>query len=196
MPLPDCFSTRPISVPSSGTSTVYWVQSPWSGTRKLSDKQITRLVRAYAAAYRERIHTLATTTNQDEVPRFTLDTAKDPLLNALRTACTQTLVDLLSSMTEMHDVSSRAVELLSWTLAHKRKPQDRATLYRLKDVVGRRDVGIGSAGLPSYSILLEDRSAAAAVSRHVTNSAARPYFYHEGHRTVISQRALQTYADA
>jgi uncharacterized protein (DUF2252 family) len=34
-----------------------------------------------------------------------------------------------------------------------------------------------------------------AVSRHITDSAIREYFQHEGHRTVISQRALQAHAD-
>jgi uncharacterized protein (DUF2252 family) len=79
----------------------------------------------------------------------------------------------------------------------------------VKDVVGRRGIGIGSAGLPSYNILLEGNSDALendvviyikqaqtpAVSRHITDSAIRGYFQHEGHRTVISQRALQAHAD-
>ncbi|KAJ6094483.1 hypothetical protein N7467_001996 [Penicillium canescens] len=196
--------------------------------KALSDKQITRLVRVYAAAYRERIHTLATCTNQDEVPRFTLDTAKGPLLDALRLARTQTRVGLLCSMTEIHDSERRftsgggafkldsatrekVVEAFNHyleTLPERR--EDCAAMYRIKDVVGRRGVGIGSAGLPSYNILLEGKSealendvviymkqsAAAAVSRHVENSAAHAYFHHEGHRTVISQRALQAQADA
>lgn len=34
-----------------------------------------------------------------------------------------------------------------------------------------------------------------AVSRHITDPAIRDYFQHEGHRTVISQRALQQHAD-
>lgn len=82
-------------------------------------------------------------------------------------------------------------------------------LYRVKDVVGRRGIGIGSAGLPSYNILLEGNSDALendvviylkqaqtpAVSRHITDPAVRGYFQHEGHRTVISQRALQAHAD-
>lgn len=79
----------------------------------------------------------------------------------------------------------------------------------MKDVVGRRGIGIGSAGLPSYNILLEGNSDALendvviyikqaqtpAVSRHITDSSIREYFQHEGHRTVISQRALQAHAD-
>ena len=75
--------------------------------------------------------------------------------------------------------------------------------------MGRRGVGIGSAGLPSYNILLEGHSDALendvviyikqaqtpAVSRHLTDPAVAGYFEHEGHRTVISQRALQAHAD-
>lgn len=34
-----------------------------------------------------------------------------------------------------------------------------------------------------------------AVSRHITERSVRDYFQHEGHRTVISQRALQAHAD-
>ena len=81
--------------------------------------------------------------------------------------------------------------------------------YRVKDVVGRRGIGIGSAGLPSYNILLEGNSDALendvviyikqaqtpAVSQYLTDPAVREYFQHEGHRTVISQRALQAHAD-
>ena len=47
-------------------------------TKALSDEQITELVRTYAAAYRERIHALATGAKNDEVPPFTLDTAAGP----------------------------------------------------------------------------------------------------------------------
>ncbi|KAJ6128461.1 hypothetical protein N7471_009678 [Penicillium samsonianum] len=196
--------------------------------KALSDKQITRLVRVYTAAYRERIHTLATCTNQDEVPRFTLDTAKGPLLDALHSARAQTRVGLLCSMTEIHDSERRftlgggAIKLDSATREKVEEAfnryldtlpgsrEDCACMYRIKDVVGRRGVGIGSAGLPPYNFPLEGKSealendvviymkqsVAAAVSRHVKNSAADAYFHHEGHRTVISQRALQAQADA
>ncbi|NEE43166.1 DUF2252 domain-containing protein, partial [Streptomyces sp. SID8455] len=47
--------------------------------KALSDEQITDLVRIFAAAYRERIHALATGAKNDEVPPFTLDTADGPL---------------------------------------------------------------------------------------------------------------------
>ncbi|KAL5333212.1 hypothetical protein BJX70DRAFT_381768 [Aspergillus crustosus] len=194
--------------------------------KALSDKQITRLVKTYAAAYRERIQTLATSENQENVPRFTLDTAKGPLLDALRAARMETRVGLLDSMTEIHnyerrftpsggavtlDDETREKVILAFTdyLKTLPAPKTQTGTYRVKDIVGRRGVGIGSAGLPSYNLLLEGKSeaiendvviymkqsTAAAVSRHVTNTAASSYFHHEGHRTVISQRALQAHAD-
>jgi uncharacterized protein (DUF2252 family) len=81
--------------------------------------------------------------------------------------------------------------------------------YRVKDVVGRVGFGIGSAGLPAYALLVEGRSQAlendvvlsmkqgniAAPSRVVRDERIRGYFEHAGHRTAISQRALQAHAD-
>ncbi|MEU1279001.1 DUF2252 domain-containing protein [Streptomyces sp. NPDC005805] len=196
-------------------------------TKALADEQITDLVRICAAAYRERIHALAAGSTAEDLPPFTLDTADGPLLAALRTARSLTRFSLLDSMTEIRDFERRfspaggAVEL---DAAMRYKVLDafdgyletlpesslaRPDSYRVKDVVGRRGVGIGSAGLPSYNILLEGNSDALendvviylkqaqtpAVSRHITDPAVRGYFRHEGHRTVISQRALQAHAD-
>ncbi|MFC9634986.1 DUF2252 domain-containing protein [Streptomyces mirabilis] len=195
--------------------------------KALSDDQITELVTVYAAAYRERIHALATGAKSDEVPPFTLDTAEGPLLDALRDARSLTRFGLLDSMTEIRDFERRfapgggSIELDAATRYKVLAAFDgyletlpesslaRPDSYRVKDVVGRRGIGIGSAGLPSYNILLEGNSDALendvviyikqaqtpAVSRHVTDSSIREYFQHEGHRTVISQRALQAHAD-
>ncbi|MFJ6580399.1 DUF2252 domain-containing protein [Streptomyces sp. NPDC004288] len=195
--------------------------------KALGDEQITQLVRVYAAAYRERIHALATGAKGDEVPAFTLETADGALLGALREARALTRFGLLDSMTEIRDFERRfsagggAIELDAATRYKVLAAFDgyletlpesslaRPDSYRVKDVVGRRGIGIGSAGLPSYNILLEGNSDALendvviylkqgqtpAVSRHVTDAAVRGYFRHEGHRTVISQRALQAHAD-
>jgi len=195
--------------------------------KALSDEQITELVRVYAAAYRERIHALATGAKSDEVPPFTLDTAEGALLDALRDARSLTRFGLLDSMTEIRDFERRfapgggSIELDAATRYKVLAAFDgyletlpesslaRPDSYRVKDVVGRRGIGIGSAGLPSYNILLEGATDALendvviyikqaqtpAVSRHITDSAIREYFQHEGHRTVISQRALQAHAD-
>jgi uncharacterized protein (DUF2252 family) len=81
--------------------------------------------------------------------------------------------------------------------------------YELKDVVGKTGFGIGSAGLPAYNLLVEGHTqalendvvltmkqgAVAAASRVVDDPAARAAFEHEGHRTAVSQRALQAHAD-
>ncbi|MGW1511497.1 DUF2252 domain-containing protein [Streptomyces sp. NPDC002394] len=198
--------------------------------KALSDEQITELVRIYAGAYRERIHSLATGAKgsySSEVPSFTLETADGALLGALREARALTRFELLDSMTEIRDFERRfsagagTIELDAATRYKVLAAFDgyletlpesslaRPDSYRVKDVVGRRGIGIGSAGLPSYNILLEGNSDALendvviymkqaqtpAVSRHVTDPAVRGYFQHEGHRTVISQRALQAHAD-
>ena len=81
--------------------------------------------------------------------------------------------------------------------------------YAVKDVVGRSGFGIGSAGLRAYNLLVEGRTQALendvvlsmkqaqtpAVSRVVRDERIRSYFEHEGHRTAVSQGALQAHAD-
>ena len=81
--------------------------------------------------------------------------------------------------------------------------------YVVKDVVGRTGFGIGSAGLPAYNLLIEGRSQAlendvvlsmkqgnvAAAASVVDDARVRDYFEHQGHRTAVSQRALQAHAD-
>jgi uncharacterized protein (DUF2252 family) len=86
---------------------------------------------------------------------------------------------------------------------------DRELFYDLRDVVGKSGFGIGSAGLPAYNLLVEGYSQALdndvvlsmkqanvpALSRFVDSAAVDRYFDHEGHRTVVSQRALQVHTD-
>src|SRR3712207_2799181 len=81
--------------------------------------------------------------------------------------------------------------------------------YAVKDVVGRTGFGIGSAGLPAYDLLVEGRTQALendvvlamkqaqvpAPSRVVRDERIREFFAHEGHRTAVSQHALQAHAD-
>ncbi|MDX3237392.1 DUF2252 domain-containing protein [Streptomyces sp. ME03-5709C] len=193
-------------------------------SKALADDVISGLVRTYANAYRERVRTLA---RSEAVPALTLDTAQGPLLDALRHARSQTRVGLLESMTEIRDWDRRftsgggAVELDGGTREKVLRAFEgyldtlpetsriNPDSHRVKDVVGRRGVGIGSAGLPSYNLLLEGHTDALendvviylkqgqtpAVARHIADPAVRDYFRHEGHRTVISQRALQAHAD-
>ncbi|EEH43992.1 uncharacterized protein PADG_00281 [Paracoccidioides brasiliensis Pb18] len=202
--------------------------------KALSDSQITTLVNTYAAAYRERIKALATNVNghcKDEhgnVLGFKLDTAKGSMLGALRNARFNTRIGLLNSQTEIHDFDRRfragagTIQLNDKTRAKVLKAFDqyketlpdssvrsRPQAQRVKDIVGKRGVGIGSAGLPSYNLLLEGNSDALendiiiymkqaqvpAASAYISDPAICSYFKHEGHRTVISQRSLQSYAD-
>ena len=86
---------------------------------------------------------------------------------------------------------------------------DRDLFYELRDVVGKSGFGIGSAGLPAYNVLVEGYSLALdndvvlsmkqanvpALSRFVDTSEVDAYFEHEGHRTAVSQRALQVHTD-
>ncbi|MFC5032683.1 DUF2252 domain-containing protein [Streptomyces sp. So13.3] len=193
-------------------------------TKALGDDTISALVRTYAAAYRARIRELS---KDESLPPLTLDSAQGPLLGALRHARSETRFGLLDSMTEVRDWDRRfrpgggAIELDEATREKvlaafggylETLPEAslvRPDSHRVKDVVGRRGIGIGSAGLPSYNLLLEGTTDALendvviymkqgqtpAVSRHITDPAVRGYFRHEGHRTVISQRALQAHAD-
>ncbi|MDQ3760579.1 MAG: DUF2252 domain-containing protein [Actinomycetota bacterium] len=85
----------------------------------------------------------------------------------------------------------------------------RSIAYKIKDIVGRSGFGIGSAGLPAYNVLIEGYNQAldndvvlsmkqgniAAPSRVVTDERIASYFKHHGHRTAVSQRALQAHAD-
>ena len=86
---------------------------------------------------------------------------------------------------------------------------DRELFYELRDVVAASGFGIGSAGLPAYNVLVEGYSQALdndvvlsmkqanvpAVSRFVDTTDVDAYFEHEGHRTAVSQRALQVHTD-
>ena len=89
------------------------------------------------------------------------------------------------------------------------KKIDRELFYGVRDVVGKSGFGIGSAGLPAYNVLVEGytqsldndvvlsmkQANVPAVSRFVDRAAVERYFEHEGHRTVVSQRALQVHTD-
>jgi uncharacterized protein (DUF2252 family) len=108
---------------------------------------------------------------------------------------------------ERHKVVS-AFERYLETIPHDKR-FDRELFYELRDVVGKSGFGIGSAGLPAYNFLVEGFSEALdndvlllmkqanvpAVSRFVDRTEVEGYFDHEGHRTVVSQRALQVHTD-
>jgi uncharacterized protein (DUF2252 family) len=109
--------------------------------------------------------------------------------------------------TELRKVE-RAFEQYLTTIPPTKK-YDRALFYEVRDIVGKSGFGIGSAGLPAYNVLVEGYSQSLdndvvlsmkqanvpAVSRFVDSRAITSYFDHEGHRTAVSQRALQVHTD-
>ena len=89
------------------------------------------------------------------------------------------------------------------------RKKEGVVMFDVLDVIGRKGFGIGSAGLPAYNVLIEGFSQAldndvvltlkqgnvAAPSRVVRDPEVADYFEHHGHRTAVSQRALQAHAD-
>ncbi len=111
------------------------------------------------------------------------------------------------SKTERAKVVKAFERYLETIPEHKRV--ERTLFYDLRDVVAKSGFGIGSAGLPAYNLLVEGFSQALdndvvlsmkqanvpAVSRFVDTGEVDAYFDNEGHRTVVSQRALQAHTD-
>ncbi len=108
-----------------------------------------------------------------------------------------------SERSQVESAFARYVETLPAT------PGDPAVTFDVLDAVGRSGFGIGSAGLPAYNVLIEGFTQAldndvvltlkqgnvAAPSRVVDDPEVAGYFQHHGHRTALSQRALQAHAD-
>ena len=191
--------------------------------KALSDEQITQLVKTFATSYRQQIHELASSSR--DVAGFTLDTAEGPLLDALRSARLQSRLGMLESTTHIHgherhftrgddvdevegDAREKVMQAFKHYLGTLPNPKRRDGSC-VKDIVSRRGVGIGSAGLPTYNILVAGENEAldgdvvvymkqsqpSAVSTQLQDAKAKEYFKNDGHRTVTSQRALQAHAD-
>ncbi|GLZ80778.1 hypothetical protein Afil01_55850 [Actinorhabdospora filicis] len=194
--------------------------------KALSDEDISVLVRRFAAAYLREIRVIAAK-GDDAIGELTLANTDGPLKRVLQEARLNTRTAMLDRQTTIDDYDrrfsvfegvyevddatrSRVLDAFYDCLATM--PSDyvlRPTSIEVKDVVLRKGVGIGSAGLPSYNLLLEGNSQALendvvlymkqgqvpAVSRVVTDSAVASYFAHQGQRTAESQRALQAHAD-
>jgi uncharacterized protein (DUF2252 family) len=191
--------------------------------KALSDDTIRSMIGTLGRAYLRQVRAF-TEGSRDREFALTLGTAEGVLLDVLRVARMQTRIALLERDTtilrddrvfreapgvrllddeEKARVLAAFREYLGTIPAGKRLDPDD---YHVKDIVGRSGFGIGSAGLPAYNLLLEGRTQAlendvvlsmkqgnvAAPSRVVGDPG---YFEHHGHRTVVSQRALQAHAD-
>ncbi|PRX99079.1 DUF2252 domain-containing protein [Allonocardiopsis opalescens] len=197
------------------------------GWRKaLSDAAIDRLVETYAAAYLDQVRWFVDQPD-DHAYSLRLGTTEGAVHRVLQQTRLRTRLTLLNALTETEGFDRRFREApgvrrldraehdavcaafagyLDSIPEHKRF---RGVAYDVKDVVGVGGFGIGSAGLPAYSVLIEGFNEAldndivlsmkmgniAAPSRVVTDPRIAGYFAHHGHRTAVSQRALQAHAD-
>ncbi|KUL30267.1 DUF2252 domain-containing protein [Actinoplanes awajinensis] len=193
-------------------------------SKALSDEDITALVTAFAAAYLTELRAIARG-GDDAIGSITLENATGTLRRVLQEARLNTRVDLLDAQTTVDDYERRfslgdgvyevdedvaaqvtdAFQRYLGTLPEAGRP----IATHIKDIKLRKGVGIGSAGLPSYNLLLEGhtealendvviymkQAQAPAVARWVDDERVRSYFQHQGHRTAESQRALQAHAD-
>ncbi|MEV6706442.1 DUF2252 domain-containing protein [Micromonospora wenchangensis] len=195
--------------------------------KALSDRVIGDLVTGLARSYLTELRAIAAG-GDDAIGSITLDNADGVLRRVLQEARLNTRVDLLAAQTTVDnyerrfslgdgvfeiDAETRKKVCAAFTAYLDTLPESTARLRpvatQIKDVVLRKGVGIGSAGLPSYNLLLEGHTEALendvviymkqaqvpAVARHIDDERVRGYFRHQGHRTAESQRALQAHAD-
>ncbi|GAA4556098.1 DUF2252 domain-containing protein [Pseudonocardia xishanensis] len=197
------------------------------GWRKaIPDADLTDLIGRYLRAYVDQVRTF-TRVQDDRSFALRLDTCDGPVQQALLRAKLSTRVALLDSTTEtegydrvlregsgvrrLDDAEEERVREAFGRYLDTIPDGKRHTgvEYAIKDVAGRSGFGIGSAGLPAYTVLIEGYNQAldndvvlsmkqgnvAAPSRVVPEEAVAGVFHHHGHRTVLSQRALQAHSD-
>jgi uncharacterized protein (DUF2252 family) len=195
--------------------------------KALSDEEISRLIEQFVRSYVKQVRWFADV-DDDASFALNLETARGAVLAALQTARLSTRAEMLDRMTQVDQWDRRFrdapgvrrlddAERDKVTAGFRRyletipeTKRQRQVTYDVKDVIGKKGSGIGSAGLPTYTILIEGFNQAldndivlsmkqgnvAAPSRVITDEHVRDYFSHHGHRTAISQRALQAHADA
>ncbi|MFI0423662.1 DUF2252 domain-containing protein [Spongiactinospora sp. 9N601] len=191
--------------------------------KALSDEAITDLVTGFAGSYLAEL-TAICGSGDTALGSLTLDTTTGALHRVLQRARLNTRVALLDVETTIENYDRRfaVMEGRRAVGAETRSaveaafagylatvPESTGVEHTIKDVAVRTGVGIGSAGLPSYNLLLEGHTQALendvilymkqaqtpAVARHIEDERVTSYFRHQGHRTAESQRALQAYAD-
>jgi uncharacterized protein (DUF2252 family) len=194
--------------------------------KALSDDEISGLIDTFIRAYVDQVRWFLHT-DDDASFSLDLDTAHGAVLTTLQSARLSTRAGLLDRITHVHDWDRRFRESAG---VRRLDDAERDTVadafgryletipktkryqgitYDIKDVVGKSGHGIGSAGLPTYTVLIEGFNQAldndavlsmkqgnvAAPSRVVTDKSVHEYFHNHGHRTAVSQRALQAHAD-
>lgn len=194
--------------------------------KALSDNEIRQLIATFVTAYLKQVRWFVKS-DDDSSFSLNLDTAKGAVRTALQSARLSTRAQMLDRITQIDDFDRRfretpgarrikgrerrkvvtAFERYLDTIPENKK--FRGIAYDIKDVIAKTGYGIGSAGLPTYTVLIEGFNQAldndvvlsikqgnvAAPSRVVDDAEVHDYFRHHGHRTAISQRALQAHAD-
>ena len=195
--------------------------------KAISDDDIARLIETYVRAYVQQVRYFVDS-DRDHEYSLRLETTDGNIKEILLETRLNTRVDLLERTTLIDENFERrfrrgpgvrdlddaerakvqaAYEAYLQTIPDAKR--FRSLTYGVKDIVGRKGFGIGSAGLPAYNILVEGPTQAlendvvlsmkqgnvAAPSRIVQDDRIKGYFKHHGHRTAVSQRALQAHAD-
>jgi len=194
--------------------------------KALSDEEIGSLIEIFVRGYVKQVRWFVDV-DDDSSFSLNLQTARGAVLSALQSARLSTRSQMLDRMTRVDEWDRRFRELPGVrrieddecdivTDAFDRYLETipetkrfRGIAYDIKDLVGKTGMGIGSAGLPAYTVLIEGFNQAldndvvlsikqgnvAAPSRVVDDRDVHGYFKHHGHRTAVSQRALQAHAD-
>ena len=196
-------------------------------TKAISDADIASLIATYVRAYIEQVryfvesdrdheYALRLGTTDGEIQRILLATRMNTRVDMLERT---TLVDegferrfrRGSGVRDLDEAERTTVQAAyqGYLETIPEAKRFRSLTYDVKDIVGRKGFGIGSAGLPAYNVLVEGPTQAlendvvlsmkqgnvAAPSRIVRDERIGGYFKHHGHRTAVSQRALQAHAD-
>lgn len=194
--------------------------------KAIPDDAIDDLVGTYVRAYVDQVEHY-TTTPDDTEWALTLANASGPVLRSLQSAKLGSRHRFLDSRTVVEDHRRRFTERDGVRRLDDEERQQvvdaferyqetlpggdgrRRPTFDVLDVVGRSGFGIGSAGLPAYTVLIEGYSQAldndillsvkqgnvASPSRVVHDERVEGWFEDHGHRTAVSQRALQAHAD-
>lgn len=194
--------------------------------KALSDQSITMLIETFVRSYVRQVRWFVDV-EDDSTFSLNLLTARGAVLSALQTARLSTRAEMLNYLTVVDEFDRRFRELpgvvrlvdderakveAAFSRYLETIPEAhrfRGIAYDIKDVIAKTGFGIGSAGLPAYTVLIEGFNQAldndvvlsmkqgnvAAPSRVVDDAEVHDYFEHQGHRTAVSQRALQAHAD-
>jgi uncharacterized protein (DUF2252 family) len=194
--------------------------------KALPDDVIDDLVAHYVRCYLDQVDHYVDV-HDDTEWALTLDNAEGAVLGTLQKAKLQTRAMILdpetivenyrrrfaehSSVTTLEDDQRKRVldafERYKETIPESKR--DVRVRFGVLDVVRKAGIGIGSAGLPMYNVLIEGSSQAlgndvvlsikqanaAALGTVIDDQQIRDHFAHHGHRTAVSQRALQAHAD-